>query len=240
MSKLWKFFALGTSIGALTLLALLIVLGGKNKVTLSEEINRSLTLIPETIQLPNLTEKLANQVARTVVAKNPQGPTINGATLPSAAEIAAQTIESELKNFNPGDLWPIIEEKRLLIIEQPQDADRTSYFVALQKALSAERGVVLKTGEMPTKEAFLDASHRFKNAMAAAADIPTPRDLLDMQIQALEILGAQANCFELLANYEADPVKALLATETQKSITQETQDLSQKMVSYIQEHGLTF
>jgi len=243
MPKILKIIAIGSGLCLLTFVAFLISFGGDNTISLSQKITGSPSLISPSIQLPNLTEKLTDQLAKEIVASNPDGPSPDGVgiIIPDPDELVAKTLRDQLAGFDPADLRPFITEKEIVIKKSATDQDRVDYFklvpTIFAKRFSEQHIADLKN---PRPEEFSAVSKAYKDTMAELASVPIPEDLTDIHIHTLEMLGIQSSSFELLSKFKEDPLKALLAAQLQESIAQEASELRQEMVSYIEEHNLIF
>jgi hypothetical protein len=239
-----RFFRIFLLIGGFALLLFIIALiayGGGREVPLNEKISRASSLIPSQISEKNLTDVVATQLAKEIVEKNPAGPLSaaeGGVVIPKPEEIIDNALREQLRDFDPAELRPLILEKELHIIDNPTKADREKYVTAYIQLLVQRLFNQYITSASPRPEEFLALSGAYKETMADLAAEQVPRDALDIHIQTLELLGLQANAFELIANYKKDPLKAVLAARMQQAIPGEAQELSKKMVFYIEEHSI--
>jgi len=244
MKSALKIIIWGAGIAVLGFIAVLISYGGSRSVTLQQTIDSAPTMIPEDILSFNLTDALTDKLTEKIVEKNPAGPlNPDGETtivLPAQDELINQTLQEQLANFDPSSLRPIVSENSLTTAETSSDTDRIDYFLSLRKIIAKNMTTDSPITQFPQPTELLLISKKYKNTMAELSALKIPKDLIDIHIQSLELFGTQANAFELLAGYEEDPLKAMLAVEIQKSIAQEASELHEKMLSYIQEHSLKF
>jgi hypothetical protein len=239
-----RFFRIFLLVGGLALLLFIVVLiayGGDREVPLNEKITRASSLIPTQLREKNLTDVVATQLAKEIVSKNPTGPLVEGqegVLIPKPEEIVDNALREQLRTFDPAELRPLILEEDVRVIENPTAADRETYVTNYVQLLVKRLYNQYITSSTPKPEEFLALAGAYKATMADLAAEPAPQDALAIHIETLELLGLQANAFELIANYQEDPLKAILAARIQQSIPAEAKELSKKMLSYIEEHSI--
>lgn len=241
MHRFARILAIGGSLAVLLFIAFLITFGGANTISLSDQIRSSATLVPPEISSANLTEVLTTELAKEIVEKNPEGPAeTTGVIPPNPNELITQVLEEQLQNFDVDSIWPLITEDQIVILTPTTEKNRRDYFRdyldIITTGLPAQRIV----SSPPTSAELMTLSRAFKDTMAELSELSVPSEVVDMHIQTLELLGAQANVFEIISNYEQDPLKAYLANQLREVIAQEAAELRGKMVSYSKEHPVEF
>lgn len=238
-----RILAIGGGLAVLLFIATLITFGGPNTVTLSDQIRSNASLVPPEISQTNLTDVLTDELAKEIVEKNPEGPAANGGLgiiPPNPNELVAQVIEEQLQSFDVDAVWPYITEDQITVLSPATTDNRRLYFKAYFDILGKRLLTNYLTSSPPTPAQLMMVSTAYKETMADLAAVSTPDDFVEMHIQTLELLGAQANIFEIISQYEQDPLKAYLANLLREDITQEASELREKMVSYIEEHPVVF
>ncbi len=164
----------------------------------------------------NLTENLIRGLARELVAANPTGPQIlrgqqsvlppNGATLETllnqnAADVDAKDFQGVLKD----------EEVKIKANYTPEDI--TAYFkvtnTILANTVSGPRYKGLENQE-PSEGMLLAIGLIFDEATQQLKNLSVPKPLTEFHKKLLVSLINQQNIFEVLGNYQNDPVKTLL------------------------------
>ncbi len=236
-----KFIRILIILAAVLLIGFVFVLikfGGDNTVALEKQVAQNTAT--STDIGTNLTAKLTKNIARdfattaTVLSGTAGEPRI------VAPQTVTQALDTQLKSFDINTLRPHFTRDSVVIIENPTDASRVNYirsYTAIITSKLADNYLTSKSE--PVRAEFQSLAGAYKNTVAALLTLPVPNDAVEIHIQTLEIIGAQANAFNLIANYQDDPLKAVLATRLQEEISKEASQVRQKMVSYIKEHNLS-
>lgn len=242
MVKFTRILIIGSLLAILGFAAFLIKFGGDNTVS----INSRAALLPSvSAQLAemNLTDTLATTIAQKVTSSNPADmlPVNNELPVapPKADAIITQALETQIKRFGVGAIRPSVAEENIIILRETTSANQITYLRTHAQILAKnlQKKYITSKGT-PVPAEFLALSKAYKDTMNDLLVVPVPPDLIDIHIQTLELLGAQANAFALIANYEQDPLKAVLATQLQGEIAIESGELKEKMLLYIKEHTI--
>lgn len=227
----------GALIGVLGFTAFIVSFGGPRHVSLETTINSTTTLIPQNVQSLNLTEKLTDKLTTEIIEKNPTGPTTSGVAQtinsPEPAAFAARALQEQLQSFDAQTLIPLISESDIIIVSPTTARNATEYFQRYFTILENNLLKVSIDAEHPEFTDFVTISKQYKRAMAELAATKTPDKIIDIQLQSLEILGAQANIFEIYSKQTEDPLKALFAAQLQEQLVIEAGELQEKVLSYI-------
>lgn len=236
-----KFIRILIALSAVLLIGFVVILikfGGDNNVTLEKPAVDA----PATSTTPgaNLTAKLTKNIAQDFAKSATVLSDTAGAPRIVAPQTVTQALDTQVSSFDVNTLRPHFTKDSLVIIDNPTDASRINYIRSYTAIVTSKlTDVYLTSKEEPIRSEFQALAGAYKNTVAALLTLPVPSDATETHIQTLEILGAQANAFSLIGNYQNDPLKAILATKFQESLKNEASQVRQKMVSYIKEHNLS-
>ena len=156
----------------------------------------------------NLTRNLAALIGKNIVDKNPEGPAGDNLTVMGADGMADIAVTESLKNFNPAYFSPEILQSELII-----DSTQTA------AAYRAEAERIIAETEMQTPPPIGDLiasqmaefARRYKTQGAALRALPVPSALTTEHMKAIRIALGKQRIFEAVADYENDPIYAMLA-----------------------------
>lgn len=173
----------------------------------SELLGASVASIPSASG-SNLTKNLAYFIGKSIVDKNPEGPTGDNLNVTGADGMADTAIAESLKNFNPAYFSPEIKQSEL-IIDKAQDP--ATYRAAVTQILKDTESLPLPSTNDPIASQMKTLAKRYENETAELRALSVPPALVTEQIKTIRIALGKQRILEAVADYENDPIYAMLA-----------------------------
>ncbi|MEK7115138.1 MAG: hypothetical protein AAB847_02155 [Patescibacteria group bacterium] len=201
-------------------------------------------------QLPeisfNITKDLANEISKDILVRNPDGPKkLNNEKWIDVAnpeQMADLLTEEGLKNFNPKDFQPEIKLTDLRISSpptgEPSAVAAEIYFRTFRDILKHDfenARVDLSSSNLTGIETVIAAYDR---AIKNFYNLETPEKLTDIQKKQISLLTGQKKVFEVLANYQNDPVQAYLAAQVFGELMNGAENLNSEITVFIKTNNL--
>ncbi len=181
----------------------------------------------------NATKKLADDLSKEIVEKNPNGPGPLGSqkiSVPQAEEIVADFLQKGVDNFNYEELKPAIADSDLNIVGD-DPAALARYYKNFFEILSGNFN--LGPAESDPQNSLDILVSVYENYIKKFYLLETPEKFADIQKQQISLLAAQRNIYRLMRDYENDPLKAVLAMKALDTVKQETADLYTKLAKTV-------
>ena len=156
----------------------------------------------------NLTRNLAALIGKNIVDKNPEGPVEDNLTVMGADGMADIALAESLKNFNPAYFSPEILRSELTI-DTTQSA--TTYRTETEKIITETETQAPPSINDPVASQMAEFARRYKAQAAALYALPVPDGLVPEHMKAIRIALGKQRIFEAIADYENDPLYAMLA-----------------------------
>ena len=164
------------------------------------------------VKRTNLTQSFAETVTSEWINKNPLGPELienqQWLNVPHPEDIVQNYLEKEIRKFNPEDFVPIINDSDIKITYEKNSAVFETYAESLQKI----ENVIQKTNI--NRDFAIDDAKKIEKASEAIIGIlqttEVPNVLINLHREQLRFVIFQKNLLGAMANYEQDPVQAIL------------------------------
>ena len=213
MGRISKRILVGSGVAVALFLATIFLFGSQNSISvplIASIFNATEEMPTLLVSDNNLTKALGGKLIENI---GENAPTVGI----NPEKIVEATLKEKINDFNPDDLWPVIDEDKLPIIKNVMPGDDTAYLVSMN-AIFLELGKSAINTKNPEMNDFAALAGAREKAFTALFATPVPPALLDIHLQLLDLLGAQKNIYFLIANYKNDPLKAMLALEFQKEL----------------------
>jgi hypothetical protein len=156
----------------------------------------------------NLTRNLAALIGKNIVDKNPEGPLGDNLTVMGADGMADAAITESMKNFNPAYFSPEILQSEL-VIDSAQSA--ATYRTEAEKIIMETETQTPPPTSDPVASQMAEFAKRYKAQVTALRALPVPSSLVTEHMKAIRIALGKQRIFEAVADYENDPIYAMLA-----------------------------
>jgi len=182
----------------------------------------------------NLTDTISDTLSERLLQENPDTFDIS-----NQQKFVSEALAAEAGQFNPDDLIEPVDETRVSILPENTQEGRQAYVDGLIKILTNDlKGQSSETSGDPAGM-FSQLAQERASALGKIYGLqPTP-DLADLHRDILVLVGTQQNVFKAIADYEADPIKAILAAKFQTSIETSIKDIAGRLDAYAIAHNLT-
>lgn len=245
MKNSQKFTALVIIIGALILSGFLIF----NK--LDHELSFGFPITPGyektiTIEIEkNNTEKVAGEIVKSIIEKNPEGPTLLGDKLgiftKDPEEIVTEILDKSTTETKEAVLSPKLYFENIEIIENASKEniafylDNRSSIIVSAGQDAINRGANLSNPNIATFSILLDTT---SHALAELYALPVPKKILSIHKEQIRLLAIQENIFKNLVNYERDPLVAAVSVSLLFSVNEDLLTLSKTIAEFIEENNI--
>ena len=166
------------------------------------------TALASTNTSANLTRNLASLIGKSIVDKNPEGPTGDNLTVLGADGMANIALAESMKSFNPAYFSPEILQSELLI-DNAQSA--AAYRTEAERIITEMETQTPPSINAPIASQMAEFAKRYKAQVAALRALAVPPALVPEHMKALRIALGKERIFEAIADYENDPIYAMLA-----------------------------
>lgn len=155
----------------------------------------------------NLTESVASLIGKSIVDKNPEGPVGDNLTLMGADGMADAAVAESLKHFNPAYFAPEIPRSDITV----DDAQTASTYRAAAAKIAMEAESYAPPANASIKEQMTAYAKNYAVAASALYALPVPSALATEHMQTIRIAVGKQRVLEAAADYENDPIYAMLA-----------------------------
>lgn len=239
-----KFIAFSLIIGSLVFAVLIFT---------SESPTSSITKIAEKISgeaipqistslKPNSTEELAEKISQALGELNPEGPqTIQNEdwlNVPKPEEIVEKYVKEGIENFKYEELKPLVLMEKLKVIEDNSPLAVEAYLKNFQDILKRNFQNLNIDFSILSSSDFINLITAYDKAIEEFYGLATPKNLLTIHREEIQLLGAQKNIFIYLKNYEQDPLASLLALQANEQIDNELAALKETIGGLINKYNL--
>lgn len=156
----------------------------------------------------NLTQSLASLIGKSIIDKNPEGPAGDNLTVMGADGMADAAVEESMRHFNPAYFSPDVLRSELTIDDTQTAA---VYRAAVAKIITEAESLPLPAAGTPVAEKMKTLSKRYKDEATALRALAVPSALITEHMQVIRIAEGRGRILEAVADYENDPIYAMLA-----------------------------
>ncbi len=192
--------------------------------------------LPAELFLKNTTEELAENISKKIIEKNPDGPGSVGAqklSVPNPESIVNDYVQKGIDGFNYNALKPKITDSDIRII-----ADESSE--AFSTYVKSFFGILNNGGEVPSGDpqtALATMIRVYGDYLTGLYALPVPKIFAELHKQQIALIAAEKNIYELVQNYEEDPLKAILAMKALEVSKSEITNVYTEIVKLGAERG---
>ncbi|TSC89801.1 MAG: hypothetical protein G01um10143_291 [Parcubacteria group bacterium Gr01-1014_3] len=187
--------------------------------------------------------KLSQKITEEIIKLNPEGPSVIGGQQQINAlepdKLAQKVLEAELGNINYPDLSPSIEAAALKIIKTSDKTVWGNYLKNFRSILTGNFSTLGIDFQKPNTEDFQKLVLAYEKTLDQFYSLNVPEVLSGIHQEEIKLLTIQKNIFTSLANYEDDPLKALVAGKMMPDIQNQLASLGQKITQFMSQNGLT-
>ena len=182
----------------------------------------------------NLTKDLTAEIAKDIVARNPDGPAniedqqwIN---VIDPEKVTDLVLADGLKNFNPKEFFP---EIKLASLKIDNNIKAEVYLKSFQDILTynfSRQKVDFSNFNSTDIKELVSA---YEAAIKAFYNLEVPDNLVTVHQKEIALLIGQKKIFETFINYENDPVRAILAMQIFDQLDKKFSDLNLVIAEFI-------
>jgi hypothetical protein len=225
MKHLLKYALIGFASLAVLVGVVIFIFGGKENLVTEVPTITQPNLVeavpadqaPSITEAKNVTESLAKEIAKKIIEKNPNGPTLvdskNQIASINPDELVNQVIADAIKNFRPEALRPAISRADIRIGDNNSIEALNAYYISYKTAINSNLSTLSLNQDSPEQTDFTALVAGFNKAFTDLKTIVVPESLVALHLKELILLGTQKNIWLLIKNYQADPVQAMLAMQ---------------------------
>lgn len=170
---------------------------------------------PQVSASTNLTANLASLIGKNIVDKNPEGPVGDNLTVMGADGMAEAAVTESMKSFNTAYFFPVITEAELAV-------DETQTAAAYRAAAASITGKTESEPPPPASDPVASQmkifAKRYEAEAASLRALAVPPALVTGHMQAISRAVGKQRIFEVVADYENDPIYAMLALKLLETI----------------------
>ncbi len=165
----------------------------------------------------NATLGLAKKLSLEILAKNPNGPISKDGSprvnIPEAQELINNFLEKGIKEFDYEALKPKISDENIKINSQPEDGAVKDYvdnfFAILNKNLGERAEYAKNANDVGGSAAVM--VEIYNDYIKSFYALKVPAALKEIHKKELSLLIAAKKIFEIIRDFESDPLKAAIA-----------------------------
>lgn len=193
--------------------------------------------------LPNVTTDITAELAKDIIARNPEGPaTIDAKQWINVLdpETAAAAVAAEgLKNFNPADFQPEIANADLNISADASPTAIRLYLKTFRDILQHNFSAARVDFSNAALTGIAGLITTYDQAIKDFYRLTAPAPLTDIHRREISLLTGQKKVFERLANYQQDPVQAVIALRAYEELGEQFNQLNAAVAQFIADNNLT-
>ena len=195
--------------------------------------------LPRNDSRTNLTKDLTAEIAKDIVARNPDGPAdiedkqwIN---VIDPEKITDLVLADGLKNFNPKEFFP---EIKLADLKINNSVKTEVYLKSFQDILTynfSHQKIDFSNFNSTDIKELISA---YDAAIRAFYNLEVPENLITVHQKEIALLVGQKKVFETFINYESDPVRAILAMQIFDQLDKKFSDLNLAIADFIKKNNV--
>jgi hypothetical protein len=246
-----KRIILKTLIGFIAIFALylIVIFIFGDKAPLKTEVAKTPELL-KVEQLPagssitsdNLSAKFSAQVAKEIIEKNPEGPITQDDKRQITAippdQAIQNAIEEAIRDFDSNKLRAVVDNTRIVIQDDVSKESLREYFTKLNDILGKLTEVRFATNTDPLPSDYQALASAYLQAEQDLYKVSVPRTALSFHTKQIAFLGTEKNILRIAANYENDPLQALLVLQFNSIIVNESRQLISEINAFIDKQKL--
>lgn len=163
---------------------------------------------PQANTSTNLTANLASLIGKNIVDRNPEGPLEDNLAVMGVDGMADAAIAESMKSFNTAYFFPEITPVELTI-DESQSAG--AYRVAAASILNKNESEPPPPLSDPVASQMKTFAKRYEAEVTALRALAVPPALLTEHMQIIRRALGKQRIFQVVADYENDPIYAMLA-----------------------------
>lgn len=203
-------------------------------------------------QALSLTNKIADQIAKEIIAKNPDGPTSEGGELSvniNPGEALKKIIEAtRMPQMAPEEFDISLEE--LSVIYSDDIESKKTYFTELQRIIKETLGIentptilvdaIIKLVTENNDAGLREILGRHEAAILALKKLQVPAALVPLHKSEITLLAKTKTMIEGMLSYSSDPMRAYLAFQIYPKLQEEAVSLQKEFVAYVTKEKIIF
>ncbi len=159
----------------------------------------------------NLTKKLASVIGKGIVDRNPKGPQDGNFVVQSTENAATDAVEAAIKNFDARRFVPDVLPSDIVIDTTVSEA---AYRATITKTLKDIEGGFVSSQADPLTDRLIAIATYYGTIAEALKKIAVPPSIVIEHTTALRLALGKKVMTEAVAQYETDPVYAMVALKT--------------------------
>ncbi len=163
----------------------------------------------------NLTKHLASIIGKSIVDRNPKGPQDGSFVVQDTEKITADAVGETIKNFDASRFMPTILPTDIIIDATMSEA---TYRAAIKKIITDKEVNFIPNPDATPTERLTAIARHYGELADALKKIPVPPTLATEHEQILRLALAKKTMIETAANYDTDPIYALVALKAWNTI----------------------
>lgn len=163
----------------------------------------------------NLTQTLAALIGKSIVDKNPEGPAGESLSVTGADAMVDEALAESLKRFNPAYFSPALAPSEITV---DKSQDPAIYRVAVAQIMQDAESQPMPPASDPVASQMKALAARYANEAGELYALAVPPTLINDHIKLLRTALGKQRILETVADYEADPIYAMLALKLWNTI----------------------
>lgn len=181
----------------------------------------------------NSTQKIAERISQNILTQDAKNPL----SLPKPEKLVDDYLTEAIQDFDITNLRPPADTAKITVIPENGSTVLEDYFRGLTIILNRLDVITLDSQNLTAAD-FKKIAGAYEAAGRQLYQLPTPKTVLDLHSRQISLMTAQRNIFNILANYQEDPAKALIAAQANLTLAEEFNDLKNKIQQFIVKHRL--
>jgi|GEM_PF-2317699 len=192
--------------------------------------------------LENSTEKIAQDIARELIARNPNGPVTDGEQKFISAlnpeEMVEKIFEDQIGKIDLSEFAPRVEVARLQITAGNQKSLAENYLKNFQAILLHNFSKLDAKFDNPTTSDFFKIASALDKSVNEFYSLLAPEELSNIHREQIRLMLVQKIIYKSLANYENDPLKALIAGQMMPEVNRQLSNLKGEIAAFVVKNRL--
>lgn len=190
----------------------------------------------------NSTKEIAKTIAEEIIKKNPSGPTgtdgASGISTLNPEELANKVLAQQIENIDLTDFEPQVNFSAIKISPLSDKSALENYLKNFQTILKNNFSGLAVDFKNPALEDFQKLSASYEKTVAQFYTLIVPQKLAAVHAEQIRLMSIQEAIFANLAQYEIDPMKALVAIQLSKEVDSGLNNLKTQVTAFITQNGL--